>query len=104
MEQDKGQKGIAQILLIIIILVGIAVGVYLVQQNTDFFSDASSKKKEVSQFKKNIPGQEAKKGKASQEEIKSGNDLKNVLGDLDNTDLNALDKELSQNDSDASGF
>lgn len=101
MEQNKEQKGIAQILIIVLILVGIAVGVYLVQQNTDFFSDAASKKKEVSQSQKTVPGQVAKKGEI---EIKSGQDLQKVLTDLDNTDINAMDQELSQNDSDAASF
>lgn len=93
------QTGIAQVIIIIIVLLGLVAGVYLVQQQTNFFPKAASPKK-VENMKKNVPGDEAKKG----QEIKNKSELGDTLKDLDTTDIDGLGKELSENDIDAASF
>lgn len=100
MEQTKSQKGIIQILIIILVLVAIAAGVYEIQKNTDFLPKAAPLKKETN-LQPTIPV-----GTAGSEQtiIRNGKDLQTTLNDVDNTDIDAIDQDLSQNDADAASF
>lgn len=100
MKQTKGQKGISQILIIILILVAIAAGVYQIQKNTNFLPKAAPLKKETS-LQQTIPVQTARSGQTI---IRDGKDLQTTLNDVDNTDINAIDQDLSQNDADSASF
>lgn len=73
------EKGVAQVIIILLIMVGIAVGVYLVQQRTNLLPKAAAPS----------PAQ---------------SDLETLMTDLDNTNIDAMDNELMQNDTDAASF
>lgn len=72
-----------RLIVFIIIIVGIVSGVYLVQQRTNFLPKASSPYKTA---------------------INNVSDLDKTLNELGSTDVNQLDKGISDNNSDASAF
>ncbi len=92
----KDQKGIIQIIIIVIILLGIAAGVFLVQQRTNFLPEAAQKK--VNPYLQNLQKQVQKQREIQQIEIKTYQDLQNSLTDLDQTDPGQLDSNLSELD------
>lgn len=82
------EKGIAQIIIILLIVAGIAAGVYLVQQKTNLLPKAAAPKSENVVVRPS-PAQ---------------SDLETLMTDLDNTNINEMDNELMQNDIDAASF
>lgn len=85
------QKGNMQLIVVVIIIVAVIIGVYLVQQRTNFLPKASSPATTTSQ---NTGGQT----------INNANDLDKNLNELESTDINQFDQGLSENSSDASSF
>lgn len=88
----RNQRGSIQLVIIgILLLVGLVVGVYLVQQKTNFLPKAAVPNPSTSQS-------------ASSQTIQNGSNLTKASTDLDNTDLGSIDNVLNQNDIDASNF
>lgn len=81
------QKGNISLVVIIVVIVGLLVGVYLVQQTTNLLPRAKS------------PGQSP-----STQAIQSSSDLTRVGQELDGENLEVIDSQLSQNDSDLNSF
>lgn len=84
------QKGNMQLIVVVIIIMAVIIGVYLVQQRTNFLPKASS----PATTSQNTGGQT----------INNANDLDKNLNELESTDINQLDQGLSENSSDASSF
>lgn len=78
----KNQKGNVLLVLLIIIM-AVVVGVYLVGQKTNLFS---------------------KTGTNTLNSIQNDSELKGATAELDNTNMDAIDSELGQNDADLSSF
>lgn len=78
----RKQRGNMQLVIIVILLVGLMVGVYLVQQRTNILPNASS------------PSQT----------IQTDGDLMKIASDLDYENVDSLDQQLSQNDNDLNAF
>ena len=88
MKKLRQEKGIAQIIIILLIVAGIAVGVYLVQQKTNFLPKAAA----------------PKSGNVVIRPSPAQPGLEILMTDLDNTNIDEIDKELMQNDIDAASF
>ncbi len=85
-KQRRNQKGLSLILaVIIVVVVVIVVAVFLSTQKGGLPTGTQ-------QTSQNIPA------------IQDAGGLNSAASELDNTDLNAVDKELNQLDSDASTF
>ena len=76
------QKGIAQLILLVIIVGALIVGVYLVKQKTNLLPKASSPYGTINTEK----------------------DLERTQSELNSVDTNQLDQGINENASDASGF
>lgn len=83
------QKGNMQLIVFLIIMVGIIVGVYLVQQRTNFLPKASGPYNAYQN---------------TNQTINNTNDLDKNLNELESIDINQLDKGISENNSDAYSF
>lgn len=75
----------------LIIIIGLIIGVVLVQKQTSLSSKASFNS--YSTYKINTPTT-----------IRNDNDLKSAFNDLDSTDLDSLDYELNRISEDSSSF
>lgn len=104
---DK-QKGIAGILIILLILIAIGAGVYLVQQKTSFLPLAFFSKQETPV--RSVPVNQSPKQAAKAvptptiEAINSKEDLTKVLKEVDDLSTDIIDSQLSSSDLDASGL
>ena len=85
------QKGNINLIIILIIAVAIIMGVYLVQQRTNYLPKAS-----INPSTSNPA--------TTSSAIQNDNCLMVTSNQLDQTDLDALDKDLSQNDQDLANF
>ncbi|OGE14431.1 hypothetical protein A3F00_00015 [Candidatus Daviesbacteria bacterium RIFCSPHIGHO2_12_FULL_37_11] len=99
MKNLSNQKGITQILTILIIVAGLVVGVYLVGQATNLFPKAAGPKPQYIPVNKAI---EQITGLVPP--ISTKEDLLNRLQDLENTNLDELNRGINENNSDAAAF
>jgi hypothetical protein len=92
------QKGFAQALMLIIAVVGLVAGLYLVGKATNILPQAkeTDHPAPVSQAVQNIDNR--------MPPINNKQDLENRLQDLENTNVDSLDQQVSDNESDAVGF
>lgn len=81
-KRTRNQKGFAPLLIVALVAVIVIVVVFFVTQ----------KGATTQQTAQNIPA------------IKNSSDLNTVSSDLDSTDINQLDKEMGQLETDTSGF
>jgi len=86
----RNKKGLSPILVIVIIAVLVVAVVVLLSTRKGGWS--GFEKTGTQQTTQNVPA------------IQNANDLNTTASELDNTDLNAVDKELNQLDSDALKF
>src|SRR3990167_8066433 len=64
----SSQKGIAHIILLVVLLAGLALGVYLVQQRTNLFSIAFSNDKSVQQLTNELVSLNSLAGRSAQDD------------------------------------
>ncbi|OGE25454.1 hypothetical protein A3H85_03365 [Candidatus Daviesbacteria bacterium RIFCSPLOWO2_02_FULL_40_8] len=64
----SSQKGIAHIILLVVLLAGLALGVYLVQQRTNLFSKAFSNDKSVQQLTNELVSLNSLAGRSAQDD------------------------------------
>jgi hypothetical protein len=83
---NNSQKGNMQLLVLIIIVFAALVGVYLVQQRTNFLPKAGFDQSTTYQS------------------INSSGDLDKALNDVNSADLNQVDQGINQTGSDASSL
>lgn len=89
-KQTRNQKGFSPIIAVVI--VGVVVAIIALFLTTQKRGLPTFEKTGTQQTTQNVPA------------IQDAGGLDNVASDLDNTDLNAIDKELNQLDSDTSTF
>lgn len=99
------QRGFTQLVIVLVVLLAIAAGVYLVQQETHFIPLAVSPKPTV-------PPVENLTRKVRTltptptvlPTFEDKTDLESGLKELDNSDIDSIGNNLSQNDQDAATF
>lgn len=85
------QRGNLQLVIILVVLVvGLILGVYLVQQKTNLLPKAAPATP-ITQLDQTTS-------------IKNDSDLMQASSDLDNENLNSIDSGLNENNSDATSF
>lgn len=90
------QRGnIPLVVIIIVIVVGLIIGVYLVQQRTNLLPKAKSPKPSPYQATQVTPPAQT---------IQNDGDLTRVGQELDNENLDVIDAQLTQNDNDLGSF
>jgi hypothetical protein len=99
MKMKDNQKGNIQLIAAIVIILGVLVGGYLVSQRTNYLPKAGYNSNNwgnsySSKTQSPVTGQA----------IKNDDQLMQASQDLDNQNLDQLDKDLNQNTSDAAGL
>lgn len=90
------QKGnVLPIIILIIIVIGLILGVYLVQQRTNLLPKAKSPKSSPAQATRVTPPYQP---------IQNDGDLMRVGQELDKENLEVIDSQLTQNDNDLGSF
>lgn len=87
----RNQRGNMQLAAVVILIVGVLVGIYLVQQRTNLLPKAAS------------PGRYTYQPTPSQN-IQNDNDLVKTSNELDDKNIDSLDQQLGQNDNDLNTF
>ncbi|KKR81073.1 MAG: hypothetical protein UU73_C0003G0054 [Candidatus Daviesbacteria bacterium GW2011_GWA1_41_61] len=104
---DK-QKGIAGILIILLILIAIGVGVYLVQQKTNFLPMAFFSKQEAPVRSISTPKLDKRVVKVTPvptiEVINNKEDLTRTLKEIDELSTDVIDSQLSSSDLSTAGI
>lgn len=88
----KNQKGFSQVIIIAIVAILLAIGVFMVV------------KKGSSLNTYNKGGQQVTQTQPATQAIQNSSDLDATAADLDKTDVDGMDTELNQIDADASTF
>lgn len=88
----RNQRGSIQLVIVVIlVLVGLVVGVYLVQQRTNILPKAASPNPQTYQ-------------PTSSQTIQTDGDLMKTSDNLDSLNVDGIDSALNQNDSDLNTF
>ncbi len=103
----KKENGLVQVIVILILLAGLGIGAYLVAQKTNLLPKAYEPK--VVSYPKVSPLEWPSSGIQSsavpgEQKINSKTDLEMVNKDLDSSDLDSLDTNLSALDKDSADF
>jgi hypothetical protein len=101
----NSERGLVQVILVLVLVVGLAGGLFLVSQKTNVFAPKASEPKATALPKLtplSKPTSSHESGPSGQ--INSKTDLEVTTQELDSTDVDAMNSDLSQLDTDSSGF
>lgn len=102
---NKQESGIIQLVVMVILLAGLAVGVYLVKNYTNILPKASEPAMVYPSLQPLMPPSGGSSENQSQVPVvNSKADLDQTLNNLNTQDLNSMEKDLGQNDSDSQSF